>query len=111
MVPANDTSAHEILRSQPRWLLLAEAMLGILLIGFLDYATGWELSLFVFYGLPIAMAVWYGNRRIGVTLALWSALVWWAANAADNPYHTTWGYLLASVSRLAYFTFVAIGTA
>jgi len=34
-------------------------------IGWVDLVTGWELSLFVFYGLPVVLAVWLlgGQRR------------------------------------------------
>ena len=100
-----------MLRAQPLWLLFATGVLGVALIGWLDFATGWELSLFVFYALPIFVVVWYGNQALGIGLAVFGTLVWWAANAADSPYQTTWGYLIAALSRGTYFIFAAVGAA
>jgi signal transduction histidine kinase len=97
--------------TQPRWLLVLETVGTLLLIGYCDFATGWELSLFVFYAVPILVAVWCLGRTEGVLLALFSALTWWVANATVHPYRTTWGYDVATLSRLAYFVFVAIGGA
>jgi hypothetical protein len=52
---------------------MGEACLLVLLIGYLDYITGYVISLFVFYSVPIVIAVWYGDRRCGILIALFSA--------------------------------------
>jgi|GEM_PF-4451703 len=31
----------------------------VILIGFLDYITGYELNFFVFYFVPVALAAWH----------------------------------------------------
>lgn len=80
-------------------------------IGWIDYLTGWEWSLFVLYALPIFLAVWWRGRNAGLLLAAWSALIWWLANQAGNPYQTWLGYNLAMFSRFVYFAFAAIGGA
>lgn len=81
------------------------------LIAWGDRATGWELSLFIFYAIPILFVVWYVDRRSGLAFAVISGVMWWIANEDENPYHTTWGYLLAAFSRMLYFLMVAIGGA
>jgi signal transduction histidine kinase len=80
------------------------------LIGLLDNLTGWELSLFVFYALPVLLAVWWGSLNLGILLAVTNAAIWWVANQDSHPYQTQWGYNWAMISRLIYFTFVAVGT-
>ncbi|HSI63775.1 MAG TPA: hypothetical protein VLE43_11670, partial [Candidatus Saccharimonadia bacterium] len=72
-------------------------------------STGWELSLFVFYAVPIFLVVWFGNRLVGILVALACSIAWWLANETQHPYITGWGYTWATLSRMAYFLFVAIG--
>lgn len=97
--------------SQPRWLILAELWTLTALLGWIDQATGWELSLFVFYGVPIFAAAWYVDRNSAFLLALAGSAVWWWANVDQHPYASDLAYLWAAASRLAYFVFVAIGAA
>jgi signal transduction histidine kinase len=80
-------------------------------VGWLDWNTGWEFSLFVFYAVPIFLVVWYGQLFTAILFALVCSGVWWIANEQEHPYATGWGYLWASLSRMAYFLFVAVGGA
>lgn len=100
-----------MLRTQPKWALLAEALAIVAAIGWADYHTGWQLSLFVFYAVPILLVVWYGNRTAGLLFAVLCGLVWWWANRMDHPFTNSLGYVWASISRLIYFLFVAVGGA
>ena len=84
-------------------------LLGVLVVGYLDYVTSWELSLFVFYGVPIFLTVWYYDRNAGHLMAVICAATWWIANYTSHPYQTSLGYAWAAVSRFAYFVFVAVG--
>lgn len=95
--------------SQPRWLLLVELYVVIVVLGLIDYQTTWELSLFVFYAIPIFAAAWYVDQRQGLLLATVGAVLWWLANSDDHPYASSFAYLWAAISRWIYFLFVAIG--
>jgi signal transduction histidine kinase len=106
-----EMSASILFHSQPKWALLAESLLLLLLIGLVDRQTGWELSMFAFYAVPIFMAVWFVSRSSGLLVAAVGAVVWWIANRTEHPYQTEWGYNVATVSRMVYFSFVAIGAA
>ena len=96
------------LARKPQWfiLLIAASMVG--LIGWFDFATGWELSLFVLYAFPILVVVVSGGQWSVAFITLLCGLIWWLANLKDNPYHTSWGYPLAAFSRVFYFSSVAI---
>lgn len=87
--------------------MLALLMVG--LIGLADYYTGWELSLFVFYAVPIFLIVWRGRRTEAYALALLCTVVWLAANLPFHPYQTWWGFPSAAACRLIYFVTVVIG--
>ncbi|MBU0480553.1 MAG: GGDEF domain-containing protein [Proteobacteria bacterium] len=48
----------------------------VFLIGVGDYLAGPELSSSIFYVVPLAIGTWYGNKRLGVIIALLSAVAW-----------------------------------
>ncbi len=93
-----------------RWVvvLAAVATLGI---GTLDFITGWEFSMFFFYGLPIFVVGYAVNRRVAVAFALASASVWWLGNWSSHPYHSEIAFAWVTVTRTAYLLFVAFGAA
>lgn len=83
---------------------------GLLLVGFLgwvDFATGYEISFSLFYLLPIAMVTWYTNRRSGLVISAMSALTWLLAESAagrdySNPIFIIWNALI----RFGFFVIV-----
>jgi len=77
-----------------------------LTIGWLDYITGFEVTWFVFYGIPIFLAVWWAGSRAGLFIAMLSGLVWWLANMESHPYVTQLGYAWALANRLVYLWLV-----
>ena len=91
---------------------MATALVVILsaVIGTVDGITGWEVSLFVFYAIPIVTAVWSMGLRAGLITSVFNSVIWLLANLNENPYETSWGYPWAMLNRLVYFSFVAIGT-
>ncbi len=99
---------REMLHRQPRWLVLLEALLLVGVIGWIDYVTGWELSLFVLYALPIVMVVWKTDRDIGFSFAFLCAVTWWAAQLGSNPFQTNLGLAWAAVGRLFYFAVLVV---
>jgi signal transduction histidine kinase len=101
----------EFVQRQKMWAVLVESTLLAILIGWVDYATGWEWSFFVFYAVPIILVVWRSGQRIGLVFAAFCAIVWWIAQIADNPYHTVSGFALAVASRFFYFGVLVIAVA
>jgi len=55
-----------------RRFILSIALLLIGLIGYLDYATGYEQSLLLFYLVPVALAIWVGNVWAGLIFSVLS---------------------------------------
>ena len=65
----------------------AIALAGIVLVGLMDYATGYEISFSLFYLGPVALAAWYAGRRNAIAIAVLAAGVWLVADtAAGHPY-------------------------
>ncbi|HUK55560.1 MAG TPA: diguanylate cyclase [Nitrospiria bacterium] len=52
----------------------------ILLVGVIDYTTGTEISLTVFYILPVLAVAWYAGRRSGIVTSCFGTVAWLAAD-------------------------------
>ncbi len=104
-------SSLTTVKPQPRWLVWVEALGSVALIGWLDYLTGWEWSLFLFYAFPILLVVREMGRDVGFAFAAACGIVWYVANHHDNPYQTRWGFALAGFTRLFYFSVLVVAGA
>ena len=96
-----------LMRGQPRVIGLAPAITLTLLIGWVDWVTGWELSMFIFYAIPIVLAVWWSGGQAGLFMAIFSGVVCWIANKDSHTYETELGYSWAMLNREGYFCVVA----
>ncbi|MBI3014820.1 MAG: hypothetical protein HYY65_07145, partial [Candidatus Tectomicrobia bacterium] len=65
------------LRRRPKSFLMALGFILLGLIGEMDYWTGREISLSIFYLVPIFLVTWYVDRRSGALISVAGALVWY----------------------------------
>ena len=77
------TEGNEYPSSLTRWLARRPkrdvAILSLVLtvvIGYVDYVTGTNISLSVVYVLPIAMAAWFVSQSYAVTISILSVVIW-----------------------------------
>jgi signal transduction histidine kinase len=74
------------------WYAVATATLAI--ITWADAVTGVELSLFVFYFVPVSIAAWFVGRRAGLAFAFAAAACWQLAerysSASIAPFYLWW---------------------
>lgn len=83
-----------------RRLLIATTFALILMIGVVDYITGYEFSLQVFYLMPICLAVATAGWRFGVEASVASTATWLASDLAagahySGPIVSVWNALIA----------------
>jgi signal transduction histidine kinase len=79
--------------------LIAVCLLLVALIGYVDYATGYERPLLLFYLLPISLAVWFGNLLFGLLIAVIAIAAWmWSDLAAGIPALGFWNVGMAFTS-------------
>jgi hypothetical protein len=64
----------------PKWLVVAAAIVWIALVGFVDYVTGYEISLSLFYLPPVLAVAWYADRNSSLAIAVACTLVWLLAD-------------------------------
>jgi diguanylate cyclase (GGDEF)-like protein len=77
-----------LLRGRGRTQLLVFVHLSVIGIGLIDYLTGAEIGLSIFYLLPVAVAAWYTDRRDGVWTALLSCMVWYLADELSGAHYS-----------------------
>jgi hypothetical protein len=63
-----------------RGLVLAGCFLLLGVLGYLDYVTGYEMSFFIFYSVPVGIAAWYLGRWPAIGLALGATISWLLAD-------------------------------
>jgi signal transduction histidine kinase len=91
---------------------MAAAFSLVVVIGVADYVTGFELSLLVFYLLPVCLAVAAAGRRFGTLTAVLSVATWLAGDFAAgahfaNPFVPVWNALIALITYLVMVWLVA----
>jgi len=90
----------------PLWVLIG--VLGLLLVGLGDYASGRELSFSLFYIVPIALVVWTTGPGTGTALSVAAAVVWWSVDRiAGTVYSATWIAVWNSAIRLGFFLIIS----
>ena len=61
-------------RSKLFWAVIGFVLIST--VGMLDLLTGYEIEISFFYLVPISLAAWFANRRLGLAASLTSAVVW-----------------------------------
>jgi len=92
---AEDRRGHysrlfQSLASRSRWSAALFSTAIVLIIGFVDYISGWEISWSVVYVLPIAIAVWYVGPGLAYALSFLSIALWVAGDFANGLQVSSW---------------------
>jgi signal transduction histidine kinase len=84
----------------------------VFVIGWLDFVTGYEVTLMVFYGIPIVLAVWLCDKYVAFAIASVACAVWgWADIASGHQYFNAGLHAWEISVRCVYFFVVAIAGA
>lgn len=72
----------------------------VTIIGLVDWVSGFELSFFVFYLIPVALAVWFVGNGFGIVVSMLSVAVWVAGDMTagakySRPFVPVWNSLIA----------------
>lgn len=77
-------SVYAFLEKQSRAAILVLGSLLIAVLGALDYMTGPDLSLFIFYLVPVSLATWFAGNTAGMALSVLSAVAWSLADILSS---------------------------
>ncbi len=78
------------LESVPRRYIAVLAVGITLVIGFVDYTVGWQISLLLFYAFPIAMVAWYIGQGPAFALCLAAIALSVVGDLAGGYRPATW---------------------
>jgi diguanylate cyclase (GGDEF)-like protein len=97
------------LNRQSRLALIAIGLMSLLVIGSVDYLTGYELSFSLFYLCPVLFSAWFLGRNFGFALSVASAIIWQFVNylageTHSNVFITIWN----SGIRLGFFMITTV---
>ena len=97
---------HQLENSRPVGLAVSGALL--ILVGLLDYLTGYEVGFALFYLFPVMLSTWTAGRWAGIATAALSAALWLATDfAAGHPYREPLSPFWNATMRLGIFVLVA----
>ena len=92
----------------PPNVVFVAMMAAVLVLGFVDWASGYEFSFFVFYFAPVAFAAWHSGNRRAYLVALLSIVVWSFADALSGHLYSHISFRLwAGFVRLVSFLVIA----
>jgi diguanylate cyclase (GGDEF)-like protein len=76
----------DVIAGRPRLVVLGVALVFLVTVGWVDWVTGRDVSLSVFYVAPIALSTWFVGRRAGLLFAVLSTLTWFLADDMGRPH-------------------------
>jgi hypothetical protein len=105
----NDATGDAGSQRGSRAIFIFTGCLLLLLVGWVDYITGYELGFFVFYTAPIGLAAWYLGRWPGIGMALGATIAWWLADAfAGAKYSSLFSFWWNSTVHFSAFVINAV---
>ena len=54
------------------------------LLGYLDYLTGYDKSLLLFYLVPIVLVTWFGSATLGIVFSILAVVTWIFSDVLAN---------------------------
>ena len=103
----NAVNIPEAFLKQPKFLVWGGAISIVSAVGFVDYITPYQLSMFVFYAFPIFLIGWHGGRSSALAFAIVCVIISGFANWESHPFPSWHGYAWSVTNRMCAFLFVA----
>ena len=98
---ANLRNFHRLKISRTSLAIASLILSGV--IGYVDYVTGYEHSMLLFYFLPISLAAWFGNFAFGITIVIVCVATWVVADLASGiPALGFWNIGMAFASYVLF---------
>ena len=89
--------------------LVAYAILTTIFLGIIDLETGVEVHFLVLYLVPIFIGSWFVSREVGVYLAFFGSLIWFAADTlSGRTYSSAWIAYWNVVTRIGVLVLFAV---
>lgn len=81
----------------PKYLLLIIALSCVIILGFLDYITGADLSIYIFYVIPVLFVTWFAGKRYGFIVCLFCFVFWYIDTFYNRGLDLSYGILFWNI--------------
>jgi signal transduction histidine kinase len=104
------------LGSLSKSLLIISGLVFTVLLGFIDYLTGPDLSFTTFYLIPVALVTWFAGKGPGILISLVSAITWMVSDFMVKSSYSNflipyWNMIVEfSISFLVVYIFSTLKT-
>ncbi len=93
-------------RSRAFWVVTGVML--VIILGVIDFVTGYEINISLFYIIPIFIVIWFTDGQMGVVLSIASTLAWFVADySAGLTYSNPSIYVWNAVLRLGFYLVVS----
>ena len=100
-------SAATFFEKRGKFFWISAGVVLVIALGMVDYVTGTELNIALFYLIPIIMMIWYMDGQMGLLFAFASTVVGFIANySAGLTYSSLSIYVWNTVLRLGFYLVV-----
>lgn len=79
-------NARDNLGNLPKPLVITLGAIILVMVGVIDYLTGPNFSLSIFYLIPVLLVSWYAGRVPGIAISFACALTWLIAGLLEKTY-------------------------
>ena len=88
--------------------ILVVIFLSVLVLGYIDYVTGYEFGFFVFYFVPIAIAAWKVGSPSSYLVSILSSIIWLLSDIySSHSYSSVFLAIWNTAIRLLSFLIIA----
>jgi hypothetical protein len=100
----------EPISSLQKVLFAAFCFAGIVCVGMVDYLTAFDMSLSVFYAVPVIFGVWFVGRWTGICSALLAVAAWSLADRlSGHQFSNGWIPIWNACVRLSFLMLIVTG--
>ncbi len=98
----------KVFEGRPIWVTWTAALATLIAFGIAEVFSGHDVSLFIFFAIPVMLVAWYSGRNMGYLFSLLATLTWAAAiRMSSKGYRHEWIFYWNGLVRLAFFMLVA----
>ncbi|MBN1365971.1 MAG: GGDEF domain-containing protein [Syntrophaceae bacterium] len=88
----------------PKTIVPVIGVISVILLGVLDYLSGYEMAFSMFYLLPVVFVSWFDKRNHALLISILSAVTWMSADiSAGNVYSHPLILVWNTTMRLGFF--------
>jgi len=78
------------LAQRPPWIVVVAGLVAVAALGYVDFATGPELTPLLFYLAPVVLVAWYAGRGPALGVACAGAIAWLLSDALTHGAYAHW---------------------